>query len=392
MKFLIIHNRYSTAGGEERVFGMQCDILRAAGHQVVIYERRYDEIRNWPLRRVASLFSSLYNRGAVRQIKEIIATQRPDIALVHNLFPVISPAILPILHRAKVPVIMTLHNFRLVCPTGIFFRDGALCERCPQSPWREWCCAAGRCEGTWAGSVAYALRSFWARKRGYYLRNVDTFVALSEFQRQKLGQYGVPLSRMVVIPNPVEIPAQNTDTQRDNFIGVVGRLSIEKGAGLLFDVARSMPSVRFRVAGALMCDAETMGQKPDNIELLGVLDRAALDLFYASALAVVSCSICYETFGLVIAEAMVRGAVGIVPQLASMGELVDNGRVGIVYRAGDPQALRGAIERVTTDKALSAQLSNDGRRYISSQYSTAIYCARLVEQAERLKQEDSYKK
>ena len=120
MKFLIIHNRYSRPGGEEGVVALQRQLLESRGHTVLLYERSYDEIRTWRFGRLTSLFSALYNRRSVLDIREIVRREQPDAAIVHNLFPVISPAILPELRKARVRVLMTLHNYRLVCPTGLF--------------------------------------------------------------------------------------------------------------------------------------------------------------------------------------------------------------------------------------------------------------------------------
>lgn len=130
MKFLIIHNPYSKIGGEDSVVRTQAEALRGAGYEVVLYERAYAEIYGWRWGRFASFFSALYNRRSVHEVRALVATEKPDVALVHNLFPVVSPAVLSVLHRAGVKVVMTLHNYRLACPTGVMFRNGQICEEC----------------------------------------------------------------------------------------------------------------------------------------------------------------------------------------------------------------------------------------------------------------------
>lgn len=373
MKILIIHNPYSKAGGEESVVAAQTAILRRAGHTVLLYERPYAEIRSWRFGRFSSLFSSLYNRRSVGQIRDLVAAERPDIALIHNLLPVVSPAILPILKRAGIPMVMTLHNFRLLCPVGIFFRDGHLCEQCQTCALGEWECLVHKCEGSVAGSFAFALRNLWARKRAYYTKNIDRFLALSDFQRQKFIQYGFDSSKIGVLPNPVHQPVGcNDEVKREDFVAFVGRLNIEKGAALLLQVARMMPHVEFRVAGAIG-QSPSENEWPENVKLLGVLDRAALDNFYRAARIVVSTSICYETFGLTIAEGMLHGAVAVVPGLAAMSELVDDGRVGLIYRAGDAVSLKESIEKILTDNKLNERLSVNGARYIAQKYSDRAY-------------------
>lgn len=372
MKILIIHNPYSKIGGEDSVVAAQTAILRKAGHTVLLYERPYAEINSWRFGRFSSLFSSLYNRRSVDEVRDLVKAQSPDIALIHNLLPVVSPAILPILKCAGITVVMTLHNFRLFCPTGIFFRHGHICEQCPSSIYREWSCLAHKCEGSLLGSFAFALRSFWARKKGYYTQNVDRFLALSDFQRSKFIQYGFDGSKIGVLPNPVhQAEAKSDELPRQDFVAFAGRLNVEKGAGLLIQVARMMPHVEFRVAGATSSD--TLYELPDNIKLLGALDRTAMDHFYRTARIIANTSICYETFGLTIAEGMLHGAVAILPNLAAMSELIDGGRVGLIYQAGQADSLRDCIDKVLTNSELSARLSADGARYIAQKYSDSAY-------------------
>lgn len=383
MKFLIIHNPYSKIGGEDSVVRAQTAALRGAGHEVVLYERAYAEIEQWRLGRFASFFSALYNRRSVREVRALVAVEKPNVALVHNLFPVVSPAVLPVLHRAGVRVVMTLHNYRLACPTGVMFRDGHVCEECAAArSCREWKCLAHRCEGSLLGSFAYALRSFWARRRGYYTRNVDRFLALSDFQRDKLVSYNIlPAESVGVLANPVDFDSEIKNlVERETFIGFVGRLSIEKGAPLLLETARRLPDVEFRVVGYSSDYDGIWGMIPDNIKLLGTMNRDELSVFYRSARAILSTSACYETFGLTIAEGMAAGAVGIVPRLASMADLVDQGRAGLTYEAGSAYELSAQIERLLADDALAADLAKKGEQHAKANYSTSQYLSGLFAQ------------
>ena len=378
MKFLIIHNRYSRTGGEEGVVATQQRLLAAHGHEVRLYERSYDEIRGWRMGKVKSFFTSLRNKRAVRDIERVIADFGPDVAIVHNLYPVISPVVLPALHKAGVRVLMTVHNYRLVCPTGLFFTRGEICERCGQSPLREWNCLSRRCEGTLPGSLAYALRNRRARVRGYYTDNVDRFLALSDFQRDKLTEYGLPGEKFGVIPNcidPDSMPA--SDAVESDFVGYVGRLSVEKGVDLLFETAGSMPHIKFKVAGEAAEGVSTEGM-PANIELMGLLTREQLADFYRSARVVILPSICYEGFPLSVIEAMYYGRTVAVPDIGALGEIVDHGECGMLFRAGDRDSLAAAIEALFHDKGLRDSLGAEGRRRVVSLYNSERYYTLLM--------------
>lgn len=380
MKFLIIHNRYSRTGGEESVVAAQVRLLRDRGHEVLIYERSYDEIRSWRMGRLQSLFTALYSPSSVADIRALIRRERPDVAIVHNLFPVISAAILPLLKRNGVRVLMTLHNYRLVCPTGLFYRRCEVCERCGSGPLREWHCATGRCEGSWSGSVAYALRGWWSRRRGYFVHGVDRFLALSDFQRSKLVEYGLPQERIAVIPNFVDIP--DTVSARDSapYIAYVGRLSHEKGVDLLFGAARLLPGVHFRVAGAASCDI-SLGEVPPNVELVGFLDREQLARFYGGALAMVLSSRCWEGFPLSVTEAMSYARAVVVPRWAALPEIVDGGRCGALYVPCSTADMARAIGELWSNPRRADELGLMARERARSLYTADLYYAALMAEA-----------
>ncbi|MDE5944026.1 MAG: glycosyltransferase family 4 protein [Rikenella sp.] len=386
MKILIIHNRYSRSGGEENVVAFQRRLLEAHGHRVVLYERSYDEIRQWRFGRLTSLFSALYNRRAARDVRRIVRRENPDVAIVHNLFPVISAAVLPVLKRGGVRVLMTLHNYRLVCPTGLFYTRGELCERCGFAFGREWNCFARQCEGSAAGSFGYALRGWWSRVRGYFSESVDRFLALSDFQRDVVNRYtGIPLERFAVVPNAIDpeaMPEPSTDVRLIGrcYVAYAGRLSREKGIDLLFETARRLPELEFRVAGEA-AEGFVLPDVPPNVRLLGRLDRQGVADLYAGALAAIVTSRWYEGFPLTVVEAMYYGAPVAVPELAGMPEIVDRGRCGAVYAPGSATALAEVLTRWAADPAGAAAIGQRGRERVLSRYDPETYYRTLFENA-----------
>ena len=375
MKLLIVHSRYSARGGEERVVELQAELLRAAGHTVVCYERSYDEIRAWRFGRLTSLFSALYNRRSVREVKELVARERFDAALVHNLFPVVSPAVLPVLKRAGVPVVQLVHNYRLACPTGLAFRDGISCNLCPRKSRMQ--CVRHRCEGSLAGSVAFALRSAWAAP--IFRKNIDLYCAVSDYVRGALVGWGsVPPDRTAVVPNPVRIPDQVGGLEGRAGVLFVGRFSQEKGAKMALDLALRLPEVVFTVTGAEQA-------APPNVRFVGTADRAELDALYAAARVVVCPSGVAETFGLVAAEAMAAGAVAVVSDRGALPELATDG-AGVCVAADDTEGWVEAVRTLTTDDTLWLEYATKGRRRVAERYDAADYAARLERQIELVAQ------
>ena len=384
MKILIVHNRYSRAGGEEGVVAFQRRLLESRGHSVVMYERSYDEIRGWRFGRLSSLFSALYNRRSVREIRGLIQKERPAVAIVHNLFPVISPAVLPVLRKSGVRVLMTLHNYRLVCPTGIFYTRGEICERCGHRAGREWNCLARKCEGSWAGSFGYALRGWWSRARGCFSGNVDRFLSLSDFQRDILSRYtGIPVERFAVVPNcidpaamPAPSPAALTGGRR--YIAYAGRLSREKGIDLLFEAARLLPEIEFRVAGTA-AEGYVLPETPVNVRLLGQLDKQQLADLYIGAQAVIVTSRWYEGFPLSVIEAMFYAAPVVVPELAGLPEIVDHGKSGLTYPAGSAAGLAARLGELLADPYKAARIGVSGRQRVVDCYNPDLYYRLLSE-------------
>src|ERR1700761_2630501 len=235
MKILIAHNDYGRHSGEETVVSGMGEMMKAHGHAVSYYRPSTAQYQSGLVSKIRVLLSGVYCYPGVRGIKRAIRLERPDILNIHNLYPFISPAALFACKDAGIPVVMTVHNYRLICPTGLFLRDGEPCEHCLQQG-NEWGCVQFNCEKDIFKSFGYAVRNYVARVSGAYLKNVDRFVCLTAFQRLKLIAAGFAPERITVIPNSVALP-ELCPAVSGGYIAYVGRLSAEKGWDLLMEVA-----------------------------------------------------------------------------------------------------------------------------------------------------------
>lgn len=361
MKFLIIHNQYSRRGGEESVVELQRDLLISHGHTVIEYSRSHSEVGA-----AMRFVTAIYNRRSVRDIRRIVQSENPDVAIIHNLFPVISAAVLAVLKKSGIRVLMTLHNYRLACPNGLFYTNGKPCEQCGIKgsviP-----CITNRCQGTLLGSISWAARTFCAAP--LFCKYVDKFMALSHFQKNIITKYtDIEPNKFEIVPNCIQ-PLPIPNIERQDYVAFVGRLSVEKGVDLLFETARLLPDTRFKVAGEC-AENTTIDNIPPNVELVGYLNREQLAEFYCAARCFVLTSSCYEGFPLTVIEAMYYRTTVIVPRWASLPDIVANGRAGALYT---PNSAHDLALRITENHQTGQQAHKRVmEKYGSEQYYNNI--------------------
>lgn len=244
MKVLLVHNDYGKYSGEEAVVDRMAAMLSAHGHDVAQLRMTSAGSRESLSGKIRGFVAGIYSPAGVKAMREALRREKPDVVNVHNLYPFISPAALKECHKAGVPVVMTVHNFRLICPTGLFMRDGSPCELCLQRG-NEWGCVRYNCEHSMMKSVGYAARNAVARLTGAYRRNVTRFACITDFQRRKLIAAGFDADRITVIPNAVDL-GDGGEYVQGGYVAYCGRLSYEKGYDRLIEVAR--PSSRNRIS------------------------------------------------------------------------------------------------------------------------------------------------
>ena len=370
MKILIVHNDYGKPSGEEAVVDRMAAMLRARGHEVAFYRLTSAGRRDSLWGRVEGFACGLYSPAGVRGLRRALRRERPDVVNVHNLYPFISPAALFQCRRAGVPVVMTVHNFRLLCPTGLFMRGGRPCELC-LARGNEWPCVCHNCEHALLKSVGYAARNAVARLTGAYRKSVTAYACITDFQRRRLLSGGFDAGRLFVIPNSMDAPAAFVPTV-GGYVAYVGRLSEEKGYDLLVDVARRHPEIEFRLAGALRDGCEE--NVPRNVRILGHLSKDDLGAFLRDARFVVLPSRCYEGFPMTILEAAAYGKPVVGPDHGGFTEIIGHGddAIGRLFRPGDVSDLEEKIIELWNDPASTMRLGQKAFEKLRVKYSTEV--------------------
>lgn len=367
MRILIAHNTYQHRGGEDGVVESELALLRSHGHIVETWCRSNDEVAGMPL--LALVRDTLWSRQTSVALTETINRFRPDLIHVHNTFPLISPSLYWAASRAGVPVVQTLHNFRLLCLNALFLRDGRVCEDCMgKLPWQ------GVVRKCYRGAVAASavLAGMLALHRGLstYRSKVNRFIALTQFAKQKFVEAGFPEEKIVVKPNFYQARAEGVGLRTEGRNGAlfVGRLSEEKGVATMLDAWRGL-DISLRVAGEGPLLEQHQWQHGANVKFLGRLsgEQVAKEMSQASYL--VMPSECYEGFPMVLVEAFAHGLPVVASRLGAMAEIIENGVSGLHFEPGNPQDLAQKIQWLHDHPEECQQMGENAHREYEEKYT-----------------------
>lgn len=371
LRILIAHNFYQQAGGEDVVFENEERLLASKGHSVFRYTLDNHSIPGLSL--PGLLGRTFWNQNTWTQVRSIIRTERIDLVHCHNTFPLISAAIYSAADRERTPVVQTLHNYRLICAAGTMVRNGAQCEECPNAQ----SMIPGifhRCyRGSAAATVALIGSAKVHRALGNWAGKVQQYIALSQFMKSKLVSTGLPAERITVKPNfpAIDLTVGAAD---GNYALFVGRLSPEKGLGVLLDAWSRLSELPLRIAGSGP-EQESLADRAramPNVTLLGWQSPEQVRELMRGAYCLVVPSLAYEGFPLTIAEAYSAGLPVIASGHGSLAELVRDGMTGLHFRAGDASDL--------VSKAMWL-FSNPGERLRMGTAARSEYLSRFTPEA-----------
>jgi len=322
VRVLQVHTNYREAGGEDAVIAAEAELLRGAGHDVIPWTR---ENPDSALGAVAALLQAPLNRRAAREVAAAAREANPDVVHVHNTWYATSPAVFGALRDAvAAPIVMTLHNYRLVCANGLLLRDGAPCELCVGAgPWnavRYGCYRDSR-----ALSIPAAATIAFNRRRRSWSDGVDRFLALTEFARGRLLAGGLPAAKVEVKANFVPDPGpRSSPAANSNQILFVGRITAEKGINTLLRAweQAAPPGLELVVAGDGPLFAELRARRVAGVTMLGRVERNVVADLMLESRALVFPSEWYEGMPMTLLEAFAAGLPVLGSDLGSMTEML----------------------------------------------------------------------
>jgi len=401
MKVLAANKYYFVKGGAERYFFELNRILEARGHEVVPFamEHEWNEPSDY-----ASHFASfeafdetdglaararaaariLYSREARRRIERLVDETRPDVAHLHNIAHQLSPSILWGLRSKGVPVVQTLHDFKLVCPNYSMFVDGETCERC--GTWRYYNAVLHKCmRGSVTSSALVALEAYVHKLLGSYAKNVDVFVAPSRQLRDRMVAHGVDSGKIVHLPYSIAID-EYTPTYGANGYGVyVGRLSTGKGLETLVRALSKAREVRLKIVGSGPLEESLKASTAElpNVEFEGYREGEELRSLVSGALFVAVPSECFENSPLTVYEAFAQGKPVVGARQGGIPELVSEGESGLIFETGNADDLADKMVEMWEGPDRAVEMGRAARVRVETEFGPDVHYERVMEIYER---------
>jgi glycosyltransferase involved in cell wall biosynthesis len=386
----IVHEYYQQPGGEDQVFAAESDLLEASGHRVIRYTDHNDRVKD--VGSLALARATVWNGTAYRTLRKLFREEAPQIVHFHNTFPLISPAAYYAARAEGVPVVQTLHNYRLFCTNSLFFRDGHVCEDCfgRTLPWPGVIHSCYRGSPAASGTVAAMLAAHRALRT--WTKMVDMYIALTEFAREKFIQGGLPVEKVAVKPHFVH-PDPGPGEGRGGYALFVGRLSPEKGSKTLLSAWEHLGGrlpLKIVGDGPLAPQTAAAVRQVPEVKWLGQLPLEEVYKLMGEAAFLVFPSEWYETFGRVAIEAFARGTPVVASKIGAIAELVEHGRTGLHFRPGDSNDLAAQVEWALKHPAELKQMRKEARADFTAKYTAGRNYESLMEiyqaAAERVKE------
>jgi len=385
MKILLAHNYYQLRGGEDSVLANEKKLLEENGNEVITYFKHNEEINTYSkIKKLDLLRSTSFSQTSYSDLIQFLKIEKPDICHVHNFLPLISPAIYSACNDLKIPVVQTLHNYRLICANGLLFRNGNVCEDCISSS--IYGSVLKKCyRNSSIQTYAIARMIDKNRQNGTWNTKVDAYFCLTEFAKKKFIAGGLPEDKLIIKPNFVEQPiVEREDKIETPYLVFVGRLEATKGVHLLIEIADQLP-IPIKVIGE--GELRTALERKNNIELLGKLSNKETQYYMRNATALIFPSIWYEGMPMTILEAFANQTLVISSDLGAMQSIIHNHKNGLLFTPNSATNLIKQIKFALSQATLSSEMVSNAHQDFLIKYSKRSNYEQLITTYSKIIQE-----
>lgn len=408
MKILLINKFYYLKGGSEKHFFELKNTLEEKGHEVfVLTTENKKNIKSGEneyfisevamnLKNFFNGYKLFYNPEAIKKLEEIIINHKIDVVHLHNISHHFSPAIIKVLKKNNIPTVMTIHDYKLICPNYKLFNRGEVCEKCQGGKFYQ--CTLNKCtKDSYLGSLVMTLEAYWAKWKNYY-EGVDIFLAPSRFMANKLIQNNIDITKIKYLPNFLDESEMKKDfdpkdnLEKEKYILSFGRLSAEKGLGVLIRAMSEIKNseVTLRIAGEgdelenIKKLSESLGLK-NRIKFLGYKSKEEIKKLIENSSFVIVPSIWYENAPYSILEAFLNNKAVIGSLAGGIGELVIDGKSGLTFEIGNHQELAKRIDELLENPDSARKMGENGRKLVENELNKDKYYKRIMSVYESLK-------
>jgi len=397
MKILQINNYYYIRGGSERYYFSISELLNEKGHKVFYFsvkdEKNYsslfdsyfgdfisfDKDQNL-MKKIKTAFHMLYSINNKRNIRKLVDKFRPDIAHAHNIYHRVCPSVLDELKKRKIPIVLTLHDYKLCCPIYTLYREEKVCIDCllygKYRVVRNNCTKKSRLL-----SLFHWVESAFHDFINIYGKNVSFFICPSLFSLRKHLECGLPEQKLVHIPNFVKVEKYDPKYDVGNYILYVGRLSAEKGIVNLLKAVNRL-EIRLKVVGDGLlrnyCNIFVKENKINNVDFLGYKSGKDLEELFRNSAFIIIPSEWYENAPMTILEAFSYGKPVIGSKIGGIPEMIIDGQTGLLFKPGDYLELREKISYLINKPILIETMGKNARRKVEEEYNEEIHYKKIL--------------
>jgi len=379
MKILLIHNQYQHRGGEDTVMESELKLLEKRGETVETLFFNNDDI-NSAVSKIKFGFYSFYNPDSARLLSKKINEFNPDIIHVHNFFPIASPSLFYVANAKKIPIVMTLHNYRLLCPNAMFFRENKVCEDCISKSFALDSVIHGCYRDSKIQTLFLATMTWFHKKKGTWKNKIDKYIALTDFAKNKFITSSLGLKESQIIVKPNFVVDNGFDLEKEEYCLFVGRLSQEKGIDILLNTFKNSSHKLLIIGtGPMTAKVEEFSTNTENIEYLGFQSIDFIIEKLKKAKALIFTSVWYEGMPMTILEAFSTATPIVCGDIGGPAEIVKNEKNGLLYKIGNTEDLKEKIEKLYADNVLYKSLCENARQTFENKYSEEENYMQLID-------------